>query len=144
MVVSMLSWTASAQAALPTITAIPAGAGTHGYPYDAVPPIALTPGAPSINLSAFGYAEREFTMSGGANVYRQSGFWGSDGRWSAAVSQSNVPYTTRLLVRYPTNPVKFNGTVVFEWLNDTTGATRTRCGRSSTTRSSVRATPTSP
>jgi len=32
-----------------------------------------------------------------------------------------VPYTTRLLVRYPTNPAKFNGTVVFEWLNDTTG-----------------------
>jgi hypothetical protein len=24
-------------------------------------------------------------------------------------------------VRYPTNPAKFNGTVVFEWLNDTTG-----------------------
>ena len=32
-----------------------------------------------------------------------------------------MPYTTRLLVRYPTNPAKFNGTVVFEWLNDTTG-----------------------
>jgi len=26
-----------------------------------------------------------------------------------------------VLVRYPTNPAKFNGTVVVEWLNDTTG-----------------------
>ena len=38
-----------------------------------------------------------------------------------SVAQTNVPYTTRVLVRYPTNPAKFNGTVVFEWLNDTTG-----------------------
>ena len=38
-----------------------------------------------------------------------------------STAQTNVPYTTRLLVRYPTDPAKFNGTVVFEWLNDTTG-----------------------
>ena len=68
-----------------------------------------------------GYAEREFTMSGGATVYRQSGFWSSNGKWGVSAAQTNVPYTTRLLVRYPTDPAKFNGTVVFEWLNDTTG-----------------------
>src|SRR5262249_40366345 len=78
-------------------------------------------GAPFTDLGADGYVESEFKMSGGATIYRPLGIWGSSGRWSVAVSQTNVPYTTRLLVRYPTDPAKFNGTVVFEWLNDTTG-----------------------
>jgi hypothetical protein len=60
-------------------------------------------------------------MSGTANVYQQQGFWGTNGQWGVSVSQANVHYTTRLLVRYPTNPAAFNGTVVVEWLNDTTG-----------------------
>ncbi len=117
---SMTFLTTSA-AALPAVTEIPAGSGQHGHPYDAVPATPIIPNAPSINLASFGYVEREFKMSGGATTYRQQGFWGPDGRWSAAVAQANVPYTTRLLVRYPTDPAKFNGTVVVEWLNDTTG-----------------------
>jgi len=60
-------------------------------------------------------------MAGTSNIYRQNGFWGSNGVWQVSVAQSNVPYTTRLLVRYPADPAKFNGTVVVEWLNDTTG-----------------------
>jgi hypothetical protein len=119
--ISMLVWTASARASLPAITEIPAASGQHGYPYDAVPETPAIAGAPSIDLNAAGYTEREFKMTGGANVYRQNGFWLSDGRWSASVAQAGVPYTTRLLVRYPKDPAKFNGTVVFEWLNDTTG-----------------------
>jgi hypothetical protein len=103
------------------LTAVPATAGQHGYPYDAAPTTPAIPGAPSIDLDGLGYVEREFTLSGGAAVYRQTGFWLSDGRWNASVAQPNVPFTTRLLVRYPTNPAKFNGTVVVEWLNDTTG-----------------------
>jgi hypothetical protein len=112
---------ASSAAALPTVTEVPPGSGEHGYPYDAVPPTPIVAGAPFINLAERGYAEREFLMSGTANVYRQNGTWGSNGKWNVSVSQPNVPYTTRLLVRYPTNPAKFNGTVVVEWLNDTTG-----------------------
>ena len=112
---------ASNAVALSTVTEIPAGSGAHGYPYDAVPQTPTVPGAPFINLSEVGYEEREFTMSGGATVYKQSGLWSSNGKWGVSASQTNVPYTTRLLVRYPTNPAKFNGTVVFEWLNDTTG-----------------------
>jgi hypothetical protein len=112
---------ASSAAAAPTVTEIPSGSGSHGYPYDAVPQTPTVPGAPFVNLSEAGYAEREFTMSGGATIYKQSGFWSSNGKWSVTPAQTNVPYTTRLLVRYPTNPAKFNGTVVFEWLNDTTG-----------------------
>jgi len=111
----------AASGSLPSLTLIPAGAGSHGYPYDAVPTTPSFPGAPTINLASWGYAQREFQMSGTTNVYRQNGFWGPDGQWNVSVAQSNVPYTTRLLVRYPTNPAKFNGTVVVEWLNDTTG-----------------------
>jgi hypothetical protein len=106
---------------LPALSEIPPGAGSHGYPYDAVPTTASFPGAPTISLASDGYAEREFTMSGATSIYRQSGLWGPDGRWGVSVAQANVPYTTRLLVRYPTDPSKFNGTVVVEWLNDTTG-----------------------
>ncbi len=112
---------ASSAAALPTVTEIPAGSGTHGYAYDAVPQTPTVPGAPYVNLGEAGYAEREFTMSGGATIFKQSGIWSSNGDWSVTPAQTSVPYTTRLLVRYPTNPAKFNGTVVFEWLNDTTG-----------------------
>jgi Alpha/beta hydrolase domain len=120
-VLSMLLWAAGARASLPTITEIAPGSGQHGYPYDAVPATPAIPGAPSINLNAAGYVEREFKMSGGAAVYRQNGFWLPNGRWGASVAQAGVPYTTRLLVRYPKDAAKFNGTVVFEWLNDTTG-----------------------
>lgn len=112
---------ASNAVAVPTLTEVAPGSGEHGYPYDAVPPTPIVEHAPFINLAERGYAEREFTMSGTANVYRQNGTWGTDGKWNVAVSQPNLPYTTRLLVRYPTNPAKFNGTVVVEWLNDTTG-----------------------
>ncbi len=106
---------------LPTIAEIPPGSGTHGYPYDAVPTTPSFAGAPTINLASYGYVEQEFTVSGTTNIYRESGIWGPDGKWNVSVAQSGVPYTTRLLVRYPTNPAKFNGTVVVEWLNDTTG-----------------------
>lgn len=117
-----VAWISGAAAApLPTVTEIPPGTGLHGHPYDAVPVTPIIPGAPFIDLAARGYVEREFKMSGGATVYRKRGIWGSNGRWSVTVSQTGVPYTTRLLVRYPTDPAKFNGTVVFEWMNITTG-----------------------
>jgi hypothetical protein len=106
---------------LPALTLIPAHSGSHGYPYDAVPTKPSFPGAPTVSLSAYGYVQREYKMSGTTNIYRESGFWGPDGQWNVAVAQSGGPYTTRLLVRYPASPAKFNGTVVVEWLNDTTG-----------------------
>src|SRR5260221_4378067 len=106
----------AAASPLPKVTEIPPGSGSHGYPYDAATTKASFPGAPTINLARHGYVEREFLMSGATNVYRQSGFWGPDGRWNVSVAQSGVPYTTRLLVRYPSDPGQFNGTVVVEWL----------------------------
>jgi hypothetical protein len=120
-VIGVAGVNASSAVALPAVTEIPAGSGSHGYPYDAVPETPAAPGAPFINLTEVGYVQREFTMSGGATIYRQNGVWSSNGRWAVSPSALNVPYATRVLVRYPTNPAKFNGTVVFEWLNDTTG-----------------------
>jgi len=129
---SVLASSASAQ---PTVSEIPATSGEHGYPYDAVPPPSGVVGEPKLNttfMSHHGYVEREFKMSGTTNVYRENGneeafnfgtAWNSNGNWEIAVSQSGVPYTTRLLVRYPSpsSTTKFNGTVIFEWTNVTTG-----------------------
>jgi hypothetical protein len=102
------------------VTENPPGSGLHGHPYSAVPVTEVYPGAPVYDLAALGYTEREFIISGTANSYRPSGFWTTSGRWAVSVAQANVPYTTRIIVRYPTDPSKFNGTVVFEWLNEIT------------------------
>lgn len=78
----------SAAAAAPTITPVAPLTGLHHRPWN----------ESAVRLDVRGFAEREFFISGTA-------------------SQSNQPYRTRLLVRYPTDPSKFNGTVVVEWLN---------------------------
>jgi hypothetical protein len=106
---------------VPKLTQIPYNAGSHGYPYDAANPTAEAPGLLTLNLASYGYTEQEYQMSGTTNTYNEAGIWGSNGQWGVSVASSNVPYTTRLLVRYPTDPSKFNGTVIVEWLNDTTG-----------------------
>src|SRR5271167_482841 len=79
MCVGALSFATRAAASLPTLVENPAGSGQHGHPYDAVPTTAIIPQAPVIDLNALGYVEREFQMSGGATVYQQRGFWGSNG-----------------------------------------------------------------
>jgi Alpha/beta hydrolase domain len=48
----------------PTLKLIPPHSGTHGYPYDAVPTKPSFPGAPTIDLAHYGYAQKEFLMSG--------------------------------------------------------------------------------
>jgi hypothetical protein len=93
----------------PTIVPIAYDAGSKHHPFMST----------STNLAALGYAENEFQMSGTANVYAQDGRWGSNGEWNTTVSQTGVPYSTRLLVRRPIDPANFNGTVIVEWLNVT-------------------------
>lgn len=67
------------------------------------------------DLSAAGYAEDEFLVQGLANIYEY------DEDLDLKVQSSAVPYATRILVRRPVNPRKFNGVVVFEMLNPTAG-----------------------
>lgn len=109
---------------VPTVAEIPYSSGSHGHPYNAVPTAQVYSGpggsSPVFDLNALGYAEKEFMISGTTNIYSASGVWDTDGLWNVSVAQSNVPYVTRIIVRYPTNPAKFNGTVVFEWLNEIT------------------------
>lgn len=67
------------------------------------------------DLKARGYVEEEYFVSGTANRYETPE--GASGR----VLDSNHKYRTRLLVRRPTDSKKFNGTVIVEWNNVTSG-----------------------
>lgn len=84
----------NADVAEPTVEGpIAYSAGMWGFPWGSVPDPA--------ELSARGYVEQEFFFSG------------------ALAAQ---PYTSRMIVRRPSDPDRFNGTVLVEWLNVTTGA----------------------
>jgi Alpha/beta hydrolase domain len=72
-------------------------------------------------LSKVGYSASEFFFSGTAHAYTSASPLGSDGKWTVQPA-SSAPYTSRLIVAMPTNPKKFNGTVVVEWLNVSGGA----------------------
>jgi hypothetical protein len=67
------------------------------------------------NLAANGYVEQEFFASGTATAFRPTSE-PSDGRWSIAPT-TRAFYRTRILVRRPSDPARFNGTVVVEWMN---------------------------
>jgi hypothetical protein len=73
------------------------------------------------NLSASGYEEQEFFVSGTAHAFRGTST-PPDGQWTITPTTS-APYETRILVRRPSDPSKFNGTVIVEWMNVTAGET---------------------
>jgi hypothetical protein len=79
--------------AVPTPTLTDPPAGVHGYPlWDSY-----------YDLKPFGYAEREYLVSGAATN----------------AAGATAPYTTRIIVTRPTSPARFNGTVVLDWVNVT-------------------------
>jgi hypothetical protein len=84
----------------------PVTGGVHGFPGTAT----------ATDLTAHGYVEEEYFVSGVATAYEKAGPWGVDGTWPVA-DASTAPYTTRILVRRPADPKRFNGTVLVEWLN---------------------------
>ena len=115
-------WVAAAQAVVPTPTVtgpIPGdtpGSPSHNYTYWAT----------DIALKNFGFVEEEFFFEGTANRYdaaNPSGGVGNAARCTpiANVVTPNVPYKSRMRVIRPTDPAKFNGTVVVEWTNVTNG-----------------------
>jgi hypothetical protein len=69
-------------------------------------------------LAKVGYQEREYFVSGKASSYTSAHPLTTDGKWTATPG-ATAPYTTRIVVRRPVDPKKFNGTVVVEWLNVT-------------------------
>lgn len=70
----------------------------------------------------FGYVEEEFFLSGDATTYGPApgANLGSDGQWSVEETGS-VPYRTRILVRRPVDPSRFNGTAIVFWMNTSAG-----------------------
>jgi hypothetical protein len=72
-------------------------------------------------IAAAGYTDREFWISGLARTYRASSTLRSDGRWTATVASTSTPYQAPVLVRRPSDPAKFNGIVIIEWLNVSSG-----------------------
>lgn len=80
--------------------------------------------ATDVALASRGYVEQEFFVEGKANIYNEPAvdyaattlptFSGD-----AAVVTEGLPYKTRMVVRRPTDPAKFNGTVIVEWFNVT-------------------------
>ncbi len=73
-----------------------------------------------IDLDARGYVQEEFFVTGTASAFESSGPLPSDGRWSVHPVAS-APYRTRIVVRRPARPERFNGTVLVEWFNVTGG-----------------------
>jgi hypothetical protein len=72
-----------------------------------------------LELAPYGYVQQEFFASGTATAFRGTAT-PSDGRWSITPATSAL-YETRILVRRPEDPARFNGTVVVEWMNETAG-----------------------
>lgn len=69
-----------------------------------------------VDLAEFGYVEEEYFLSGSANVYEWDELFETVG-----VRTPDAPYTNRILVRRPSNPRKFSGSVIVELFNPTGG-----------------------
>jgi hypothetical protein len=80
-----------------------------------IEPISANP----TGLAAHGYMEQEYFASGTAYTFTPRST-PADGKWTVAVGGS-APYRTRIIVRRPSNPAQFNGTVVVEWMNVSAG-----------------------
>jgi hypothetical protein len=72
----------------------------------------------NFNLAQVGYQEKEFFVSGTAKSYTSNALLTTDGKWNNIVpTGTTAPYTTRVVVRRPIDPTRFNGTVIVEWIN---------------------------
>lgn len=65
-----------------------------------------------MDLVEYGYRENEYIIKGEANIY----VW-PEGQKLPSIRTPNAPYASRMLVRKPIDPKKFNGIIVVELLN---------------------------
>ena len=72
------------------------------------------------DLAALGYSETEFGIAGTASSYELEGERGADGRWGVRPGDE-AHFRTRIVVRRPSDPERFSGTVVVEWHNVSAG-----------------------
>ena len=80
-----------------------------------VDPITATP----LDLASYGYEEQEYFASGRAFALASTSTPAS-GKWTFTVGAA-APYTTRILVRRPSDPAAFDGNVIVEWMNVSAG-----------------------
>ncbi len=100
---------------------IPDGPAATLSPLEGGEGIALVAAEPP-DLSGAGYVEEEHAASGTAVLYASAdGDLPADGRYEL-VAGEEADYATRIVVRKPEDPTQFNGTVVVEWLNVSSGA----------------------
>ena len=85
------------------------GTADHNYPFLAT----------DMNLASRGYVEEEFFYSGTANRYNAQSPNATGPAPTADIVSSGNPYKTRMMVRRPINPKKFNGILIAEWTNVT-------------------------
>jgi len=93
----------------------PPGSPGRNYPFAAT----------DLDLASRGYVEQEFFFQGTANVYDTPNQIGGVGLGppapTANIVSTGYPYKTRMIVRRPVKAGKFNGTVIVEWQNVTSG-----------------------
>ena len=95
----LLAGSAFAQAVVPNpVVSGPVTGGARGTPLM----------ASYFDLGTWGYVEQEFFTEGTATAYTLN-------------PQTTAAYKTRILVRRPLDPQRFNGTVYVEWMNVTGG-----------------------
>lgn len=76
------------------------------------PQVGTAMSATLMPMAEHGYTEQELFLAGEAARYRIT-----DPMADATPIDTGHPYTTRVLVRRPVDPTRFNGTVIVEWLN---------------------------
>jgi hypothetical protein len=103
---------AAAPASTYQATATFTGPITTGH---VIEPLSANP----LNLAANGYVQEEFFAAGEATAFTAKSE-PSNGRWTIAPA-TKASYRTRILVRRPKNPARFNGNVVVEWMNVSAG-----------------------
>lgn len=79
---------------------------------DSWPMNALAHTIEPMDITALGYTEDEYIISGRAKLYT----WPAQ-EPVASVELADAPYTTRFLVRKPADPGRFSGTVIIEMFN---------------------------
>jgi hypothetical protein len=104
--------------ATPAIASVPNPTVTGPIPVNA------PPGDPSrdypqlatqVDIASHGYVEEEYFFEGTATRYSTPALA------TGGVVSSGHPYKTRMIVRRPTSAKRFNGVVVVEWVNVTSG-----------------------
>lgn len=70
----------------------------------------------AVDLAGLGFVQEEFFASETASAFEATGPLEAHGRWSVRPG-TTAPYRTRIVVRRPSEPDRFNGTVLVEWFN---------------------------